>query len=113
MFFGAKGSVDSRQLKSMDSQMLEKIRRYNSAKTDPVYLARYNSKYPMDELMITYYDQMKNGTLKQLQARAKEIRLMPGITPSQRDTMLRNVRFEEDLAKHDIVTKLKAYGLEP
>jgi hypothetical protein len=113
MFFGAKGSVDSRQLKSIDSQMLEKIRRYNSASTDPVYLAQYKAKYPMDELMITYYDQMKNGYLKDLQAKAKAIRLTPGLTPAQRDTMLRNIRFQEDLAKHDIVVKLKAYGLEP
>jgi hypothetical protein len=59
------------------------------------------------------YNKDINGELKDLRSQAKQIRLMQGLTPAERDAMLKVITFQQNLVKHNLIEVYKAYGISP
>jgi len=112
-FFGTKSSVDSREWAEVQSQLMKKQANLNGAKTDPEAYFKYMERNPMDEVLVKSYLKDVNGSLKKLQAEAKQIRFMPGgLSPKEREEMLEPNRMMQNLIKSNLVEKYKMYGIK-
>jgi hypothetical protein len=111
-FFGAKVSVDSREFSSVEKQIKEMQRKITTFDTtDPVSAMKYDAKHPMDRPIVDIYNQQK-AELDSLRQEANRIRSM-GLTPKQRDQMLKIYILRENMVKHSMITMFKAYGVKP
>jgi hypothetical protein len=112
-FFGAKSNVDSREFSAVEKkiQAIEsKVKMFDS---NPEIQAQYLAANPFDALIVDMYNKDVNGELKQLRSEAKRIRLMQGLSPSERDAMLKVITFQQNLVKHNLIEKYNAYGIKP
>ena len=112
-FFGAKSNVDSREFSAVEKkiQTIEsKVKMFDS---NPEIQAQYMAANPFDALIVDMYNKDINGELKSLRSQAKQIRLMQGLAPSERDAMLKVITFQQNLVKHNLIEKYKAYGISP
>ena len=112
-FFGAKSNVDSREFSAIEKkiQAIEsKVKMFDS---NPEIQAQYLAANPFDELIVSMYNKDINGELKDLRSQAKQIRLMQGLTPAERDAMLKVITFQQNLVKHNLIEVYKAYGISP
>lgn len=112
-FFGSKGNVDNREWGEIQSQLMKKQANLNGAKTDPEAYFKYMERNPMDEVLVKSYLKDVNGSLKKLQTEAKQIRMMPGLSPKERQEMLEPNRMMQSLIKSNLVEKYKMYGINP
>jgi hypothetical protein len=112
-FFGSKGNVDNREWGEVQSQLMKKQANLNGAKTDPEAYFKYMERNPMDEVLVKSYLKDVNGSLKKLQTEAKQIRMMPGLSPKERQEMLEPNRMMQSLIKSNLVEKYKMYGVNP
>ena len=112
-FFGSKGNVDNREWGEVQSQLMKKQANLNGAKTDPEAYFKYMERNPMDEVLVKSYLKDVNGSLKKLQTEAKQIRMMPGLSPKERQEMLEPNRMMQNLIKSNLVEKYKMYGINP
>jgi hypothetical protein len=112
-FFGSKGNVDNREWGEVQSQLMKKQANLNGAKTDPEAYFKYMERNPMDEVLVKSYLKDVNGSLKKLQTEAKQIRMMPGLSPKERQEMLEPNRMMQSLIKSNLVEKYKMYGINP
>jgi hypothetical protein len=111
-FFGTKSSVDSREWAEVQSQLMKKQANLNGAKTDPEAYFKYMERNPMDEVLVKSYLKDVNGSLKKLQTEAKQIRMMPGLSPKEREEMIEPNRMMQNLIKSNLVEKYKMYGIK-
>ena len=112
-FIGAVSNVDSRQFSSVENQIKEKEKIYTQAKLKPEVEAGYLLKHPLDPELIDYYNKEVQGRLKELRHQANEIRLMQGLSPRDRASILKVIKQEEDIVKYDLIQQFKAYGVKP
>lgn len=112
-FFGTKSNVDNREFASIQSQMLEKEKILNAVKTNPEQYLKYIAANPMDEGLVKAFNKDINGELKKLQTYAKETRMMPGLSPKERQGMLEGNLLMQRLIKSNFIEKYKAYDIKP
>jgi len=82
-------------------------------KANPLVAAQYDMKHPFDRMLVDIYNAQLNQQLNPLRAKAKEIKLMPGLTPNTRSDMLKIITLQENLAKRNMIETFKAYGVKP
>jgi hypothetical protein len=112
-FFGAKTNVDSREYGKVETKIKEIDKRlYSMKKDDPVQYALYVAKNPLYPSVVDAY-QSKQGELNKLRQKATEIRNMKGLSPKDRDQMLKIITFEQNMLKYQMVEKFKILGVEP
>jgi hypothetical protein len=112
-FFGTRSNVDSREFSSVEKQILAKEQRLNMFKGDPEAMMRYYEKFPMDEAIVKQFNTMVNGELKRLRTEAKNFRLMEGLSPKERDSIVKMITLQQNLIKHNIIETFKAYDIKP
>jgi hypothetical protein len=91
---------------------MKKQANLNGAKTDPEAYFKYMERNPMDEVLVKSYLKDVNGSLKKLQTEAKQIRMMPGLSPKEREEMIEPNRMMQNLIKSNLVEKYKMYGIK-
>jgi hypothetical protein len=67
----------------------------------------------MDEAIVKHFNTMVNGELKRLRTEAKNFRLMEGITPKEREAMVKMLTLQQNLIKNNIIETFKAYDIKP
>ena len=112
-FFGTRSNVDSREFSSVEKQILAKEQRINMFKGDPVATMKYQMEFPMDEAIVKQFNTMVNGELKRLRTEAKNFRLMEGISPKERESIIKMITLQQNLIKHNIIENFKAYNIKP
>lgn len=111
-FFGAKVNVDSREYGEMERKILEMDKRLNTLKKErPEYYPLYLAENPLDAAIVDAY-RKRQGELNKLRAEAKEIRTMRGISPKDREELLRIATMQQNMLKHRMVQDFKAFGME-
>jgi hypothetical protein len=112
-FFGAKTNVDSREYGKVEEKIKEIDKRLvTMQKDDPVVYAKYITKNPLHPSIVEVY-QSKQGELNALRQQATEIRNLKGLSPKQRDQILKIITLEQNMLKHQMVMQFKALGMEP
>ena len=112
-FFGAKTNVDSREYGKIEEKIKEIDKRLvTMKKDDPVVYANYVAKHPLHQSIVDVY-QSKQGELNALRQKATEIRNMKGLSPKQRDQVLKVIILEQNMLKHQMVMQFNAMGMEP
>jgi hypothetical protein len=112
-FFGAKTNVDSREYGKVEEKIKEIDKRlFTMEKDDPVVYAKYVTKNPLHPSIVEVY-QSKQGELNALRQQATEIRNLKGISPKQRDQILKIIILEQNMLKHQMVMQFKALGVAP
>ena len=113
-FFGARSNFDSREFSSVENKIKDMERKINMFdKANPLVSAQYDMKNPFDRMLVDIYNAQLNQQLNPLRAKAKEIKLMPGLTPNTRSDMLKIITLQENLVKRNMIETFKAYGLKP
>ena len=112
-FIGSAPKVDSREFSSIENQIKDKQKIYTQAQLNPEVEAKYVDKNPLDPEIIDYYNHVVNGRLKELRSQANQIRLMQGVSPKDRASMLKEINKEQNLVKYDLVQQFKSYGMKP
>ena len=112
-FFGTRSNVDSREFTSVEKQILAKEQKINMFKGDPEAMMRYYEKFPMDEAIVKQFNTMVNGELKRLRTEAKNFRLMEGLSPKERESIVKMITLQQNLIKHNIIETFKAYDIKP
>jgi hypothetical protein len=112
-FIGSAPNVDSREFSSIENQIKDKQKIYTQAQLNPEVEAKYVDKNPLDPEIIDYYNHVVNGRLKELRSQANQIKLMQGVSPKDRASMLKEINKEQNLVKYDLVQQFKSYGMKP
>ena len=112
-FIGAVPNVDSREFSSVEKQIKEKERVYKQAQLKPEVEVGYLEKHPFDPELIDFYNERVNAELKDLRQQANEIRLMQGLSPKERTSILKSIIEQENIVKYELIQQFKAYGVNP
>ena len=112
-FFGTRSNYDARQFSSVETKIknIEKV--LNTYKDDPDKLAEYKDKHPTYATVVKMYNTQLNQQLNPIRARNNEIRRDKDLTRSDREAMLRENAFRENLAKSRMIDTFKDYNVEP
>jgi hypothetical protein len=111
-FFGAKSNVDSREFTKVQEKIKELDTRLKTLnKTNRATAAEFKAENPGVESAISVYNQQV-ARLDKIRKRANEIRTMD-ISPKDKEEFLRLNILQQNMLKHEIIERLKGYGIEP
>jgi hypothetical protein len=112
-FFGAKTNVDSREYGKVEEKIEEIDKRIVSMKKDdPLQHALYVAKHPLYPSVVDAY-RSKQGELNELRRKATEIRGLKGLSPKDRDQILKVITLQQNMLKHQMVEQFKVLGVAP
>jgi len=111
-FFGAKSNVDSREFTSVETKLKDLDQRIKTlSDKDPVAYAKFVTKNPMADAAVgLYHSEIAN--INRIRAEANEIRTSP-FSPKLKEQLLRVNILQQNMAKHQFILTVKAYGVEP
>jgi hypothetical protein len=111
-FFGAKSNVDAREFTKVQEKIKDlDVRLKTLNKTNRATAAEFKAENPGVESAVSVYNQQV-ARLDKIRKRANEIRTMD-IPPIDREEMLRLNILQQNMLKHEIIERLKGYGIEP
>jgi hypothetical protein len=111
-FFGSKSNVDSREFTSVETKLKDLNQRIKTLNDkDPVAYAKFMANNPMADAAVgLYHSELVN--INRIRAEANEIRTGP-YSPKLKEQLLRVNILQQNMAKHELIITLKAYGIEP
>jgi hypothetical protein len=111
-FFGSKSNVDSREFTSVETKVKDLGQRIKTLEDkDPVAFAKFTANNPMADAAVgLYHSEIAN--INRLRAEANEIR-GAGYSPKLREQLLRINILQQNMAKHQFISTIKAYGVAP
>lgn len=111
-FFGAKSNVDAREFTKVQEKIKDlDVRLKTLNKTNRATAAEFKAENPGVESAISVYNQQV-ARLDKIRKRANEIRTMD-ISPKDKEEYLRLNILQQNMLKHEIIERLKGYGIEP
>jgi hypothetical protein len=111
-FFGSKSNVDSREFTSVETKIKDLSQRIKTlSEKDPVAYARFTTNNPMADAAVGLYSS-EVANINRLRAEANEIRTSE-FSPKLKQQLLRVNILQQNMAKHELITTVKAYGIEP
>lgn len=111
-FFGAKSNVDAREFSSIQEKIKDLDTRLKTLnKTNRATAIEFRAEHPGVENAISVYNQ-QIARLDKIRKRANEIRAME-IPPIDKQELLRLNILQQNMLKHEIIERLKVYGVEP
>jgi hypothetical protein len=111
-FFGAKSNVDAREFTKVQEKIKDlDVRLKTLNKTNRATAAEFKAENPGVESAISIYNQQV-ARLDKIRKRANEIRTMD-ISPKDKEEYLRLNILQQNMLKHEIIERLKGYGIEP
>jgi hypothetical protein len=111
-FFGSKSNVDSREFTSIETKLKDLDQRIKTlSDKNPVAYARFMANNPMADAAVgLYHSELVN--INRIRAEANEIRTSP-FSPKLKEQLLRINILQQDMAKHQFILTVKAYGVVP
>jgi hypothetical protein len=111
-FFGSKSNVDAREFSSIQEKIKDLDTRLKTLnKTNRATAIEFRAEHPGVENAISIYNQQV-ARLDKIRKRANEIRAME-IPPIDKQELLRLNILQQNMLKHEIIERLKVYGVEP
>lgn len=111
-FFGAKSNVDAREFTKIQEKIKDlDVRLKTLNKTNRATAVEFRAENPGVESAISVYNQ-QIARLDKIRKRANEIRAMD-ISPKDKEEFLRLNILQQNMLKHEIIERLKGYGIEP
>lgn len=111
-FFGAKSNVDAREFTKVQEKIKDlDVRLKTLNKTNRAAAVEFRAENPGVESAISVYNQ-QIARLDKIRKRANEIRAMD-ISPKDKEEFLRLNILQQNMLKHEIIERLKGYGIEP
>lgn len=111
-FFGSKSNVDAREFTSIQDKIKDLDTRLKTLnKTNRATAAEFRADNPGVESAISVYNQQV-ARLDKIRKRANDIRTMD-IPPIDKQELLRLNILQQNMLKHEIIARLKGYGIEP
>jgi len=111
-FFGSKSNVDSREFTSIETKLKDLDQRIKTlSDKDPVAYARFIANNPMADAAVGLYNS-ELVNINRIRAEANEIRTSP-FSPKLKEQLLRINILQQNMAKHQFILTVKAYGVEP
>jgi hypothetical protein len=112
-FIGAPSNFDARTWQKVEEDLQERAQRINMLKDKPDKYYSYLAKNPMDQMLVDMYNNDVNGTLKDLREEANRYRAMEGLTPKERNNIVKLYVKMANIEKYRLVEMYKAYGVKP
>lgn len=111
-FFGSKSNVDSREFTSIGTKLKDLDQRIKTlSDKDPVAYAKFIANNPMADAAVGLYNS-ELVNINRIRAEANEIRTSP-FSPKLKEQLLRINILQQNMAKHQFILTVKAYGIEP
>lgn len=113
-FFGAPSNIDAREFSKVEKEILNIQSRLRTLEANhPDQYARYVDKNPMYPAVVDAYNQQVNQTLRDLRQEANVYRRMPGLTPKERNELVKNTVQMQNLVKRNMLDMFEAYDIKP
>lgn len=113
-FFGAPSNIDAREFSNVEKQILNIQSRLKTLEANhPEQYVKYVEKNPMHPAVVDAYNQQVNQTLRDLREQANVYRRMQGLTPKERNELVKNVVQMQNLVKRNILDMFEAYDIKP
>jgi len=111
-FFGSKSNVDSREYTAVEAKVKDLAQRMKTLEAkDPITYMKFMAHNPMADSAVGLYNS-ETIFINKIREEANEIR-NAGYSPKVRDELLRLNILQQNMAKHQLVTTLRVYGITP
>ena len=111
-FIGAKSNIDNKEFVLVEEKvkkMSEVLNTYKKA--NPAGYADYLDKNPLAEVIVATYDKSLPA-INVMRAEAKRVRMMD-ISPKEKTELLKDLNFQQNIIKRNIVDTFEAYDVKP
>jgi hypothetical protein len=111
-FFGTPSNADARNFSKLRDEMDDITKRTNMFKLNPDKRNEYDVR--RNELVVATWEKDLNGQLKALQQQANLVRksTIGEYTPAQREILLKDNAFAQNLVKNNLIDKYKQLGVK-
>jgi len=111
-FIGAKSNIDNKEF----VQVEEKVKKISEVlntykKANPEGYADYLDKNPLAEVIVATYDKSLPA-INVMRAEAKRVRMMD-LSPKEKTELLKDLNFQQNIIKRNIVDTFEAYDIKP
>ena len=109
-FFSKNSKVDQRAYARVVEEAKDVIERVNLFKeTNPEKFVEYISRNPLGLTIEKRYNKLVNGDLKEITSQMKQIRMMPGISPKEKNEIIEELKDQQNQIKRVIAFELDIY----
>jgi len=109
-FFSKNSKVDQRAYARVVEEAKDVIERVNLFKeTNPEKFVEYISRNPLGLTIEKRYNKLVNGDLKEITSQMKQIRMMPGISPKEKNEIIEVLKEQQNQIKRVIAFELDTY----
>jgi tetratricopeptide (TPR) repeat protein len=111
-FIGAKSNIDNKEFVQVEEKvkkMSEVLNTYKKA--NPEGYADYLDKNPLAEVIVATYDKSLPA-INTMRAEAKRVRMMD-ISPKEKTELLKDLNFQQNIIKRNIVDTFGDYDIKP
>jgi hypothetical protein len=111
-FIGAKSNIDNKEFVLVEEKvkkMSEVLNTYKKA--NPAGYADYLDKNPLAEVIVATYDKSLPA-INAMRAEAKRVRMMD-LSPKEKTELLKDLNFQQNIIKRNIVDTFEAYDIKP
>jgi hypothetical protein len=111
-FIGAKSNIDNKEFVLVEEKvkkMSEVLNTYKKA--NPEGYADYLDKNPLAEVIVATYDKSLPA-INVMRAEAKRVRMMD-LSPKEKTELLKDLNFQQNIIKRNIVDTFEAYDIKP
>jgi hypothetical protein len=111
-FIGAKSNIDNKEFVLVE----EKVKKISEVlntykKANPEGYADYLDKNPLAEVIVATYDKSLPA-INAMRAEAKRVRMMD-LSPKEKTELLKDLNFQQNIIKRNIVDTFEAYDIKP
>ena len=111
-FIGAKSNIDNKEFVLVEEKvkkMSEVLNTYKKA--NPEGYADYLDKNPLAEVIVATYDKSLPA-INAMRAEAKRVRMMD-LSPKEKTELLKDLNYQQNIIKRNIVDTFEAYDVKP
>jgi hypothetical protein len=112
-FIGTPSNFDARTWQKIEDDLKDRAQKLSMLEDKPEKYYSYLAKNPMDQMLVNMYNHDANGYLKDLRAEANKYRAMEGLTPKERNNIVKLYVKMANIEKYRLVEMYKAFGVKP
>lgn len=112
-FIGTPSNFDARTWQKIEDDLKDRAQKLSMLEDKPEKYYAYLAKNPMDQILVNMYNHDANGYLKDLRAEANKYRAMEGLTPKERNNIVKLYVKMANIEKYRLVEMYKAFGIKP
>jgi hypothetical protein len=108
-FVSSKSNYNAREFEKIGTEIEKRSKKFESAKLNPEYFAKYIEDNATDPMLIESFNVMINGNLKTLREQANIIRRMPDLTPKEKNELLQQNKLIQNAIKSGIINSIQPF----